>query len=112
VLHLGAAVGYWLAVELPWARELDRQWPSIDRLAAEIQADPGPVLIDNSLSDQGFQLRLALDRPVEENPDKAEVRRGAKWIVEPAGRPVFAGFVVHRTVGQYELLRRSAPGGP
>jgi hypothetical protein len=112
VLHLGAAVGYWLAVELPWARELDRQWPSIDRLAAEIQADPGPVLIDNSLSDQGFQLRLALDRPVEENPDNAEVRRGAKWIVEPAGRPVFAGFVVHRTVGQYELLRSSAPGGP
>ena len=109
VLHLGITVGYWLAVDLPRARELDRQWPSIDRLAAEIQTDPGPILIDNTLFNQGFLLQLALDRPAAENPAKREIRRGAAWIVMPAGQPVFPGFVVRCTVGPNQLLHRSAP---
>jgi hypothetical protein len=42
-LHVAAALGYWLGVDLPWARAINRQWPLVERVVAEVRSEPGPM---------------------------------------------------------------------
>jgi hypothetical protein len=39
LLHVGVGLGYWLAVDLPRARERNEHWSSVERLAAMVDRD-------------------------------------------------------------------------
>jgi hypothetical protein len=73
--------GYWLIYDLPRARKFDACWSDIDRLAAVIRSDPGPVLAIELADDLCLMLELALDRSVMREPD--ETSEPARWLVAP-----------------------------
>ncbi|HXY34764.1 MAG TPA: hypothetical protein VEI07_11090 [Planctomycetaceae bacterium] len=103
--HLGQAAGYWLFVDVPRARTCQRNLPIVDRLAREIQQDPGFVAIDPSLElvCNGLWLDLDFKRlHVLKNPPQRRV----DWIVDVAGREPIDGFSLRRVDGPVQLLRR------
>jgi hypothetical protein len=106
LVHLSAAMAYWLAVDLPQTRELDRQWPAVDALAARIPVDSGPIAATESVRDARIMVALALDRPVRPEADKPDVRRLAEWIITTADDPPLDGFVPQCRAGRYCLLHR------
>jgi hypothetical protein len=112
VAHLAAAALYWLAVDLPEARETNRQWPAVDALAAQIPADSGPIAASEAVGDVRIMLSLTLDRRIARDADDPEVQRRAEWIVTTADKPPAGGFVVQYRAGRYCLLRRQAVADP
>jgi len=106
LVHLAAAMAYWLAVDLPQTRELHRQWPAVDALAARIPVDSGPIAATESVRDARIMVALALDRPVRPEADKPDVRRLAEWIITTADDPPLDGFVPQCRAGRYCLLHR------
>jgi hypothetical protein len=112
-LHVAAALGYWLGVDLPWARAINRQWPLVERVVAEVRSEPGPLATDATLSDFAPLLELSLDRPVEDNFEDPKVLDKMQWLMVRMARldqPVPPGFSLHCKLGPYCLLHRS--GGP
>jgi hypothetical protein len=106
--HVAAAAIYWLAIDLPATRQLNRQWPTVDAMAAQIPADSGPIAASESLKDLRIMLALTLDRRVARNADDAEVQRRAEWIVTAADAPPPAGFAEVSRSGGYCLFHRQA----
>jgi hypothetical protein len=106
-LHVAVALGYWLAIDLPWARQVNRQWPVVGRVVAEVRTDPGPLATDASLSDFAPMLELALDRQVEESFDDPKVRDKMQWLLVRADQPATKAFLLHCKLGPYHLLHRS-----
>jgi hypothetical protein len=104
--HVAAAAIYWLAIDLPATRELNRQWPAVDAMAAQIPAASGPIAASESLSDLRIMLALTLDRRVARDADDPEVQRRAEWIVTAADEPPPSGFVVQYRAARYCLLHR------
>lgn len=82
-LQILVAGGYWLAFDLPRAREFHRYWASIDRLVPLIEADPNAVVTADLPGDLHLMLEVALDRPVlrrgetRPKPGAAE----ADWLI-------------------------------
>jgi hypothetical protein len=112
-LHVAVALGYWLTVDLPGARALNRQWPLADRLVARVGADPGliavdpgPVATNPSVSEFVQLVQLALDRPVADNFDDPAVRNRTQWLIAPADGLPPRGFVPSCALGPYQLLHR------
>lgn len=63
-LQLLAAGGYWLAIDLPRARQADRYWAAIDRLVPAIAAEPEAKVAADLPGELQLMLEVALDRPV------------------------------------------------
>ncbi len=112
-LHVAAALGYWLAIDLPWAHKLNRQWPLVDRLVARVGADPGPIAVASgpvvtnpSVFDFAQLVQLALDRPVADNFDDPATRDRTQWLITPGDRPPPPAFVPSCPLGPYQLLHR------
>jgi hypothetical protein len=80
-LQVSVASGYWLVYDLPRARKFDQYWADVDRLAAVIQADPGPVLALDLPDDLHLMLELALDQSVSRGHDPAA--EPVRWLVAP-----------------------------
>lgn len=87
-LQLAVGGGYWLAYDLPKARELHRRWPEIDQLAASIRERPGAVVKSELPGGLHLMLELALDRPVVRN-QKSDAA-GVDWLVAlcPGDQPI------------------------
>ena len=100
VLHAAAGLGYWLKVDLPCARALDRQWPQVDRLVARIGGDQGLIAMDRGpgtteppVADFAQLVQLALDRRVVDKFDDPAVRDEVQWLIAPADRRPPPAFV-------------------
>ena len=106
--HVLAASAYWIGVDLPRARTLDRKWPTARSLAAQITADRDRVVIDESLADFGLLLDLLLDRRVKEHPksSKDPIPTSARWLILPVEQPPPRDFVPRSSAGECQLLHR------
>lgn len=96
--------GYWLGVDLPRARQQDRQWPVILALADRIAADPGPVLAGQLPGDLPLLLEVALDRPVLRDGQNGV--ENARWCVTLRDRQPPTGFVRVTARGELALWSR------
>lgn len=63
-VQLVAAVGYWLAIDLPRVRRYDRQWPAVEAMAERLADEPAPQVAADLPRELKLMLELALDRPV------------------------------------------------
>jgi hypothetical protein len=103
--HFAIALGYWLAIDLPRARNDRTQWPGIEAMAASIQEDFGPVLACNVPPEGLSMIQLAVDRRLQERPPGTAIEPQVKWIVATQKEKT-KGFVEQATTGPYRLLRR------
>ncbi|MGO9109831.1 MAG: hypothetical protein ACLP9L_11415 [Thermoguttaceae bacterium] len=106
LLHVLAALVYWIGVDLPRARSLNQKWPTVDRLADQITVDRDQVVIDESLADLGTLLDLQLDRRVKEHSGDAPIPTSAQWLILPTEEKPPPGFVPQSSCGGCELLHR------
>jgi hypothetical protein len=106
LLHVVAALAYWIRSDLPHTISVDRNWPTAHRLAEQITTGREQVVIDDSLADLGVLLTLALDRQIKEFSGNAPVQTPAEWMIIPAEKPPPPGFVPRSSVGGCMLLRR------
>ncbi|MGH7136475.1 MAG: hypothetical protein ACREHD_12100, partial [Pirellulales bacterium] len=67
--------GYWLGVDLPRARHFDRQWPTVDELAARVTSGAEPDIANPLPHELELMLELALDRPVTSRSARARQGR-------------------------------------
>ena len=98
------AGAYWLAVDLPDARALSRQWPAVDRLAAQFRAEAGPVVAVQADPDFRLMLQLAVDRHIPEIGLSA-APAGARWILRPQDSVALVAHGAHRARGEHQLVR-------
>ena len=106
LLHVLAALGYWIGVDLPRARDLDHRWPIARSLADQITADRDRVVIDDRLADLGMLLEIRLDRRVKERSRDASIPTSVQWLIVPIEREPPPGFVPRSSCGGCELLHR------
>ncbi|HEV3005144.1 MAG TPA: hypothetical protein VGX78_11825 [Pirellulales bacterium] len=95
-LQASVAGGYWLIYDLPRARNFDQCWADVDRLAAVIHADPGPVLALELPDDLHLMLELALDRSVSRG--HASAAEPARWLVAPCDSSLAAEVLPSRAM--------------
>jgi hypothetical protein len=107
--HLAAALGYWLAIDLPRALADRAQWPAVRRLATILRADRQPVLAADVYPDTQWMLQFALDRRVWEHSPGAAVAAEIQWIVTTRAEAEFADFARYTQVGHYQVWRRELP---
>ncbi len=110
VAHLTVALGYWVARDMPRARECNAQWPVIELLASRIVAHPGPVVAPRIPMCIVSMLSFAADRPVW--PDDARTPRWqtAQWIITSGQDAPVPGFRYHSDAGRYELFINEGSG--
>jgi len=106
LLHVLAALVYWIGADLPRARSLDQKWPTVRSLADQITADRDQVVIDESFADLGTLLDVQLDRRVKEHSGDAPIPTSAEWLILPTGEKPPPGFVPRSSCGGCELLHR------
>lgn len=106
IAHLGVALGFWLIIDRPDARECNRQWPAVERLAGRIGLDSGAAVAADVPTCVTLMLDLALDRPVRPADGIQPADPHTQWIVTRAGAPAVASFRIDTGVGDYTLLRR------
>ena len=108
LLHVLAALAYWIGVDLPRARDLDRHWPAARSLAGQIATDRDQVVIDASLADLGILLELQLDRRVKEHAERPDmpIPASTQWLIIPGNAQPPQGFVPWSNVGECRLLHR------
>jgi hypothetical protein len=105
VLHLSAALGYWLVIDRPRALAAAERWPQAAQLARVIRGDPGPVEVDADLGKMHFLLEYELDRPVTWRQPGQPIAAGARWLVTTTAQRVEPGFRPVADVGGYRLWR-------
>jgi len=107
LLHVLAGLAYWIAVDLPQARRLDRKWPIVRSLADQITVGRDRVLIDESMTDNlGMLFEMQLDRRVKEHKRYAPIPTSAEWLIIPIKQEPPPGFVPRSSCGGCELLHR------
>jgi hypothetical protein len=110
LLHVLAALAYWIRVDLPRARDVDQKWPAARSLAAQITADRDRVVIDvskdASMADLGMLLEMQLDRHVQERTGDVPLPTSAEWLIIPIKQEPPPGFVPRSSCGGCELLHR------
>jgi hypothetical protein len=108
VLHILAALTYWIGRDMPFAREMDRQWPTARSLAEQITMSRDRVVIDASLADLGMLLTLQLDRHVKEHAGSLNdpIPISVQWLIIPTERKPPPGFIPRANVGECQLLQR------
>ncbi len=106
LLHVLAALAYWIGVDLPNARRLDQKWPIARSLADEITVHRDRVVIDASLADLGNLLDLQLDRRVKEHSGDAPIPASAQWLIIPSEQDPPPGFVQRSSCGGCMLWQR------
>ncbi len=108
VLHILAALTYWIGRDMPFAREMDRQWPTARSLAEQITMGRDRVVIDASLADLGMLLTLQLDRHVKEHAGSLNdpIPISVQWLIIPTERKPPPGFIPRANVGECQLLQR------
>jgi hypothetical protein len=102
--HLGVAVGYWLGVEVPRARQNHVQWPDIEQLAAPMRLHDGGIVAMNIPENALDMFQLVLDRRVLDHPTDAPVGKNVRWIIMPRNDPVGKGYAVHAVAGDFQLV--------
>jgi len=106
--HLAVALGYWIGVEIPRARNCNAQWASVTALAAALQNGKTMAVATPDVPQCArLMLSFTIDRPVLESTPARN--SDAKKIVEPRNDPIPAGFQIERTAGPYQLLSRINP---
>ncbi|MBI4582877.1 MAG: hypothetical protein HY717_02415 [Planctomycetes bacterium] len=63
--HLGVSVGFWIR-EARQLRELDREWPAIEKLAEAYRKDPRSVNVAGLGDDQQLMLQLLVDQKISD----------------------------------------------
>jgi hypothetical protein len=106
LLHIVAALAYWLFSDLPHNRGVDQYWPAVRGLAQGITSDRDHVVIDARLADVGALLTLDLDRHVNEWSVDAPLPDAAKWLILPADQQPPAGFAPRVNEGGCALWQR------
>jgi hypothetical protein len=106
LLHVAAALAYWLGSDLPHTRAVNQDWPAVRSLAGEITSDREQVVIDASRADFGLLLTLALDRRVNEFSADESVPASARWLVLPIGQKPPPGFLSRANAGGCALWKR------
>jgi hypothetical protein len=106
ILHVLAALAYWLGSDLPHTRAVNQDWPAVRSLADQISPDRDRVAIDDSLADPGALLTLALDRHVKEFAATDPIPATARWLILPIGRRPPPEFVPRASVGRFALWQR------
>jgi hypothetical protein len=103
VLQLFVAGSYWLGVDLPRARQYDRLWPAVDKVAGRIASDPGVVAASRLPGELQLMLEVALDRPVLCKDDGIEM---VDWSVTPGDQTRLDGFLPVHSANELILWRR------
>jgi hypothetical protein len=106
LLHILAALVYWIGVDLPAARKLDEKWPNVRSLAEQITADRDQVVIEESMAGTGMLLTLQLDRRVKEHSGDTPIPTSAKWLIIPVQQGPPPGFAPRFISGGCQLLHR------
>lgn len=107
--HLVMALGYWLCIDLPRAREDAAQWPVVRQIADILKMDGGAVLGVDVPPDTLWMLQFALDRRVGEHRADLAVAPDIRWIIASCSNAQFDGFAIHAELGKYRILRRREP---
>ncbi|MBI4517427.1 MAG: hypothetical protein HY699_16610 [Deltaproteobacteria bacterium] len=105
VAHLGVALGYWLADDLPRIRQCHAQWDVAERLAAQVPARSAG-LADGVPECIRLLLAYSVDRSVLEMPAAGLAQTNEPWIVAPAGAPSPAGFAASAVTHPYQIFVR------
>lgn len=104
--HLGAAMGYWLVVDAPRAREAHAYWTAVDRICESIPTDRDKVWEVGIPDKMDLMLRLELDRYLSA-PDEPHVPRAdIRWIVQPVDHPPPSEFALKTVVDNLQVLAR------
>ena len=106
IAHGLVATGYWVAIDLPRARDCNALWSSVEQLAARVPPDGSNGVSAAVPECVSLMLEFTLDRPVEPLRQLAAVRGNVRWIVAPSGEDVPPGFVTRTTSGAYRLSVR------
>jgi hypothetical protein len=123
LLHVAAALAYWIGSDLPHTYRVNQNWPAVRCLAARVSSDRGNdhlgdrrndhVAIDASLADIGELFTLALDRRVQEfaadgpiPPSISDPKYGARWLILPDGRVPPANFAPRASAAGCTLVER------
>jgi hypothetical protein len=113
VLHLGVALAYWTAVDLPRARDDNAQWPSLRRLAAVARTDGKTVMASGVAPNAIWMFQYLVDRRVREELPDTPVGDDVRWLIVPEGDPGRGGFACCARSGGFQLLvRGDRPGEP
>ena len=92
VAHAGAAVAYWVGVEIPRGREMNRHWETVEQLVDQIRSRPGPGAVLDCPEHVQLMLTLVLDRPVQRVTDDNPLLADCRWLVMPSGDEPQPGF--------------------
>jgi hypothetical protein len=105
-LHLGVALGYWTAVEIPRGQRCNSQWAAVADFASDLKEQPGMVVATRQVPECArLMLSFLIDRPVLERAGPGGFPP-ARWILMPANDPDFPGFRAQENLGHYKLLVR------
>jgi len=107
-LHLVAAVGYWVFVDLPRSIEHHRQWAAIDDLVSAIGPERDSVVAVGLPIETRLMLELALDRPVKERTSTSHFDLDVEWLVQSTDEPNVEGFALRRAADHLALLSRTS----
>jgi hypothetical protein len=102
-VHLGVSIGYWLSKEVPRARECNRHWPAVERLAAAVRRDSTNVVAIGIPECVRLMMVFSLDRAIVAAPVAAN---NADWAIVPSDATEPASFASVATAGDYRLIRR------
>lgn len=104
--HFLAAAGYWLAVDGPRAWEQHRQWPTIDRIAADVDQRDRTIQVIELKPESRLMLELALDRAVLSRSADQPIEPDVEWIVQARDDGGAADFETWSEHDGLALLRR------
>lgn len=119
-LHLAVALGYWVAVERPRARECHADWEPIARLASKLRGQAGPIAATDDVAEcSRLLLSFMLDRPVPRLRGSLapgwSVARSLPPADRPAvilvtvGRPPIDGYQPETIAAHYFLMVEAPP---
>jgi hypothetical protein len=109
-LHGAVAIGYWVAVDAPRARNDHAHWAAIEQLASAIHGRESSVQTVQIRENPALMLQFALDRRVQEAQEDRAIPADVDYIIMPGDSAGLGDFTVQFTAGDFQLVRRrSAP---
>jgi hypothetical protein len=109
-VHIVAGIGYWVGVDLPRTRELDRNWRDMEALMAQIGPDHERVAALDLTVPDCDRLKYTLDRHVFNLNLHDEIKSDPntmRWIIAPPTAAVPTGFEPFARQGAFQLLRHT-----
>jgi hypothetical protein len=103
--HATVALSYWLLIDLPRTQDINRQWPTVDRIVQIVKENPGRLEVEQR--ELQPLLQLAGDSYVLYSHSwHSNNKNRPQWLLLDTDTPIPREFGPRRQIENYQVLQR------